>query len=256
MALHRGKISTKPEILSVRPLTREDLALIPEKREPIHGIVRRFRDPHHRVARLFASGLRVGEVVERSGYSYNRVKTLHDDPAFQQLIAKYREKVDASFVANADEFYDLATSNMRKAETMIAERLEKAEEEDIDLPLKTLVDISGDRMDRFGYGKRQTNLNVNADFASLLEKAIQRSGKTIEAVVNPSSRVAPPRESLPLALEESHIEAQSPPQSPERSLRPNVAQGPQLEMPARANTSRVMEAGPQSADVMLRRAIA
>jgi len=36
-----------------------------------------------------------------------------------------------------DEFYDLATSNMRKAETMIAERLEKAEEEDIDLPLKT-----------------------------------------------------------------------------------------------------------------------
>src|SRR6266478_4355217 len=187
MALHRGKISTKPEILSVRPLTREDLALISEKREPIHGIVRRFRDPHHRVARLFASGLRVGEVVERSGYSYNRVKTLHDDPAFQQLIAKYREKVDASFVANVDEFYDLATSNMRKAETMIAERLEAAEEEDIDIPLKTLVDISGDRMDRFGYGKRQTNLNVNADFASLLEKAIQRSGKTIEGTA-----IAPP----------------------------------------------------------------
>jgi len=243
VALHRGKISTKPEILSVKPLTREDLALIPEKREPIHGIVRRFRDPHHRVARLFASGLRVGEVVERSGYSYNRVKTLHDDPAFQQLIAKYREKVDASFVANADEFYDLATSNMRKAETMIAERLEKAEEEDIDLPLKTLVDISGDRMDRFGYGKRQTNLNVNADFASLLEKAIQRSGKTIEAVVNPSSRLAPSRESLPLASEEPTIEAQSaplPPQSPERPLRPNVP----------------VAQGPQSADVIRRRAIA
>ncbi len=186
MALHRGKISTKPEILSVRPLTREDLGLILEKRadgegRPIQGAVRRFRDPHHRVARLFAAGLRVQEVADRSGYSYQRVHTLSTDPAFQELIAKYREKVDASFVANVDEFYDLATANMRKAETMIAERLEKAEEEDIDLPLKTLVDISGDRMDRFGYGKRQTNLNVNADFASLLEKAIQRSGKTIEA---------------------------------------------------------------------------
>ncbi len=244
MALHRGKISTKPEILSVRPLTREDLALISEKREPIHGIVRRFRDPHHRVARLFASGLRVGEVVERSGYSYNRVKTLHDDPAFQQLIAKYREKVDASFVANADEFYDLATSNMRKAETMIAERLEKAEEEDIDLPLKTLVDISGDRMDRFGYGKRQTNLNVNADFASLLEKAIQRSGKTIEANAIPGNSLTPPKAPLlSNSSEELSIEARvssHTPQSPERPLRPNVP----------------VAQGPQSADVIRRRAIA
>src|SRR6266403_795464 len=234
VALHRGKISTKPEILSVRPLTREDLGLILEKRadgegRPIQGAVRRFRDPHHRVARLFAAGLRVQEVADRSGYSYQRVHTLSTDPAFQELIAKYREKVDASFVANVDEFYDLATANMRKAETMIAERLEKAEEEDIDLPLKTLVDISGDRMDRFGYGKRQTNLNVNADFASLLEKAIQRSGKTIEAVANPSSRLAPPRESLPLTSEESPIEARSAPLEPQSPERPSrlPAQGPQ-----------------------------
>ncbi len=246
MALHRGKISTKPEILSVRPLTREDLGLILEKRadgegRPIQGAVRRFRDPHHRVARLFAAGLRVQEVADRSGYSYQRVHTLSTDPAFQELIAKYREKVDASFVANVDEFYDLATANMRKAETMIAERLEKAEEEDIDLPLKTLVDISGDRMDRFGYGKRQTNLNVNADFASLLEKAIQRSGKTIEATaLSPvGNRLAPPRESLPPS-EEPLIEAQSAPpvsQSPERP-------------------SRLPAQGPQSADVIRRRAIA
>ncbi len=244
MALHRGKISTKPEILSVRPLTREDLALIMEKRPDVArsggSIVQRFRDPHHRVARLFAAGLKVGEVAERCGYSYNRVSQLHTSPAFQELIAKYREKVDASFVANVDEFYEQATSNMRMAERQIAERLEAAEDEDgSPIPLKTLVDISGDRMDRFGYGKRQTNLNVNADFASLLEKAIARSGKTIEAVVNPSSRLAPPRESLPLASEESPIEAQSPPQSPERDSRPNV--------PAQ---------GPQSADVIRRRAIA
>src|SRR6266403_2988243 len=234
VALHRGKISTKPEILSVRPLTREDLGLILEKRadgegRPIQGAVRRFRDPHHRVARLFAAGLRVQEVADRSGYSYQRVHTLSTDPAFQELIAKYREKVDASFVANADEFYEQATSNMRMAERQIAERLEAAEEEDIDLPLKTLIDISGDRMDRFGYGKRQTNLNVNADFASLLEKAIQRSGKTIEATATPSPRLAPPRDCLPLASEESTIEAQSippEPQSPERQPRPRPLRGP------------------------------
>ncbi len=234
MTLHRGKISTKPEILKVRPLTREDLALVLDKRadgegRPVVGAVRQFRDPHHQVARLFASGLRMNEVVERCGYSYQRVHTLSTDPAFQQLVAKYREKVDEAFVANADEFYGLATSNMRKAETMIAERLEKAEEEEIDLPLKTLVDISSDRMDRFGYGKRQTNLNVNADFASLLEKAIQRSGKTIEATAIPSLRLTPPRDRLPLASEEFSIEAEGTPgpQSPERESRPPAAQGPQ-----------------------------
>src|SRR5258706_3348681 len=247
MTLHRGKISTKPEILKVRPLTREDLALVLDKRadgegRPVVGAVQRFRDPHHRVARLFASGLRLSEVVERCGYSYQRVHTLSTDPTFQQLVAKYREKVDEAFVANADEFYDLATANMRKAETMIAERLEKAEEEEIDLPLKTLVDISGDRMDRFGYGKRQANLNVNAYFASLLEKAIQRSGKTIEATAIPSHspRLAPPRESLPPSSEEPPIEARSAPLEPQSPERP----------------SRLPAQGPQSADVIRRRAIA
>lgn len=182
MTLHRGKIAKNPEILSVRALTREDLVLVLEKRtgsdgRPIQGAVARFRDPHHRVARLFASGLRIGEVIERCGYSHQRVHQLYSDPAFQDLIAKYREKVDQAFAENADEFYETATANMRVAERMIAERLEKADEEDIDIPLKTLVDISADRMDRFGYGKKQTNLNVNVDFASKLENAISRSGK-------------------------------------------------------------------------------
>jgi len=249
VALHRGKISTKPEILSVRPLTREDLGLILEKRadgegRPIQGAVRRFRDPHHRVARLFAAGLRVQEVADRSGYSYQRVHTLSTDPAFQELIAKYREKVDASFVANVDEFYEQATSNMRMAERQIAERLEAAEDEDgSPIPLKTLVDISGDRMDRFGYGKRQTNLNVNADFASLLEKAIARSGKTIEANAIPGNSLPPPKAPLlSNSSEEFSIEARvsSPPQSPEQPLRPNVP----------------VAQGPQSADVIRRRAIA
>lgn len=169
-------------------MTREDIGLILEKRvgpdgRPLSGATQRFRDPHHRVARLFASGLRISEVAERCGYSYNRIHVLSTDPAFQDLVAKYRAKVDAEFVRNADDFYEQATANMRKAEAQLAEKLERAEEEGKLLPTRDLIAISGDRMDRFGYGKKQTNLNVNADFASLLEKAIARSGKTIEGSV-------------------------------------------------------------------------
>lgn len=198
MVLHRGKIATHPEIIAIRPMTREDIGLILEKRvgsdgRPLSGAVQRFRDPHHRIARLFATGLRLAEVVERCGYSYNRVAILSTDPAFQDLIAKYREKVDAAFVQGQDDFYEQATSNMRKAEAMLAEKLEAAEEAGELLPTRDLIAISGDRMDRFGYGKRQTNLNVNADFASLLEKAIARSGKTIEGSVLQS-----PARGLPL----------------------------------------------------------
>ena len=246
MALHRGKIATNPEILEVRALTRDDLALVLEKRlgedgRPIQGTVRRFRDTHHRVARLFASGLRMSEVVERSGYSYQRVHLLSTDPAFQELIAKYREKVDAEFVKNADAFYEVATSNMLKAEVMIADKLEAAEEEGTHLPTRDLIAISRDAADRFGYGKRQTNLNVNADFASLLEKAIQRSGKTIEGGLNPSLPQSPQRAILPLPNSSGEsfipIEADSPrPQSPVRTLTPPAsrsAQVPNSEQPFR-----------------------
>jgi len=187
--------------------------------------VKRFRDPHHRVARLFASGLKLKEVAERCGYSYNRISQLANDPAFQELIAKYRMKVDKAFVENIDDFYEQATSNMRTAERMIAEKLEKADEDDYDIPLKTLVDISGDRMDRFGYGKRQTNLNVNADFASLLEKAIARSGKTIEgglslSVPQSPPRITPSQSPANLPSEESFpIEAKDCPPTPQSATR-------------------------------------
>jgi hypothetical protein len=38
-------------------------------------------------------------------------------------------------------------------------------------------------MDRFGYGKRQTNVNVNVDFAKRLEAAITRS--TRREIIDP-----------------------------------------------------------------------
>lgn len=220
MPLHRGKISTPPDIISIRPLTREDLALLEDKRpvgsdgRPINGAVARFKDPHHRVARLFASGLRMGEVVAQSGYSYNRVKQLADDPAFQNLVATYRRKVDEAFVENVDHFYEQATSNMRMAERMIAEQLEAAEENDIHIPIKTLETIASSRMDRFGYGKRETRLNVNLDFAAQLEGAIKRSGEA--KIINGTSLVQ--RSTAPLVPTQGEEVAHAAPRSESPTL--------------------------------------
>lgn len=192
MTLHRGKIATEPSVTNVRALTREDLAAIKDLRTSTadgttQTLMTRLRDPHHRVARLIAAGLRTDEIAERSGYSHQRITTLQRDPAFQELVARYRKTVDEAFEREQDEYAKLATGNMLKAETMIAEKLEEAEETGEFLPTKDLIAISRDAADRFGYGKRQMNLNVNMDFAAELEKARSRSGKArvIEAAASP-----------------------------------------------------------------------
>lgn len=177
----------KVDITSVRDLVRDDLAVLSQPRAKLRA-ADRFKDSHHRVARLFAAGLRHADVMAKTGYSEGRISTLHADPAFQELIAQYRKQVDAAFVASVDDYFEVATSNMLKAERMIGDALDDAEANNEPVPIKTLVAIARDAADRFGYGKKQTNINVNVDFAAKLERARQRSSmKTID-----SSAVSPP----------------------------------------------------------------
>lgn len=194
MTLRRGKlIHDNPlTIGQPRPLTREDLALLTEKR-PDKPVAQRLRDPHHRLARFIAMGHTNTAAAALAGYSINRVAMFLQDPAFKQLVAEYRNMVNDSFKEQVDEYMALSVANMTKAERMISEHLDKADEEGELLPLSKLDTISQGRMDRFGYGKKQTNLNVNVDFAAQLEKARQRSGKVIEAT---SAVASPP--SLPI----------------------------------------------------------
>ena len=173
-------------ITDIRPLTREDLAEIMIPRNA--PVVQRLRDPHHHVVRLIAAGVRpMEEVARRSGYTIARIHGLNTDPAFKELVASYRGAIDAAFIRSQDDYYELATSNMVKAERQIAEKLERAEEEGELLPTRDLIAISRDAADRFGYGKKAMNVNVNVDFASKLEQAIARSGK----VIDPSLPISP-----------------------------------------------------------------
>ncbi len=186
MTLRRGKlVQENPLTLGApRVLSREDLSLLKEKR-PHKPVAQRLRDPHHRLARFIAMGHNNTVAAQLSGYSINRVAMFMTDPAFQQLVAEYRNIVNESFKEQVDEYMQLSVSNMVKAERMVAEHFDKADEEGELLPLSKLDAISQGRMDRFGYGKKQTNLNVNVDFAAQLEKARQRSGRIIDQPPQP-----------------------------------------------------------------------
>lgn len=192
--LHRGKIASKKEIGAIRELTREDMEVLKAPR-PKSPTVATLRDSHHRVARLFAMGLRPAQVSAKSGYSIARIGALQTDPSFQNLVETYRKMVDESWKAEVDEFYELASKNKIVAERMIADQLEEAEAEDEKIPLKTLVAIVADRADRTGHGKKSTNVNVNVDLGSRLERARARATKVIDGEVRqiPSlpSREAP-----------------------------------------------------------------
>jgi hypothetical protein len=186
----------------VRPLTKDDLACLREKRVGAPRLAR-FRETHHRLARFVASGLRDAEVLRLTGYSGTRLSSLKQDPSFQQLVAEYRGKVDQAWIDSQDEFYSTATSNMLRLERMVEEHLDQADEDGELIPLKTIGPLIADRADRFGYGKHSTQTNEVYDFASMMAQMAARSGRSnvIDAKAQlpaiPAASASPPEVAEP-----------------------------------------------------------
>lgn len=192
MTIPKGRIGRRPTILETRPLTREDLAGLGDQPRPQFKL-KTIRESHHRVARLIAAGLRPEEVVAMSGFSYQRIYTLSKDPAFAELVASYGNIVTEKWLQAYDAYAAIAISNKMKAEAQIADHLEEAEETGDKIPLKSLLAITSDRADRFGYGKKSMTVNANIDMGSRLEQAILRSGKAqvLDATPVPVSHPLP-----------------------------------------------------------------
>lgn len=170
-----GRPGKRPAIEGVRELTLEEV------QNGVHGrapSVKRFRDSHHMLARLFAIGMRPGAVAERVGYSIARVSTISGDPAFQELVESYRASVDEKWKESVDEYFDLAISNRIISARLINDKLTEAEPDDISM--RELVMVHSDMADRTGYPKRTVAVNVNVDFAAQLDRAIKRSSQSVQ----------------------------------------------------------------------------
>jgi hypothetical protein len=168
--LGRGRKPGRPAIGQVRELTRAEL----ERPRGRTELIKRFRDSHHKMARLFASGLRVGEVAELTGYSVSRVSLFHSSPAFQELIAEKRKVEDEIARDQITAYNALILSNGLKAERKLADKLDDDDESE-ELSVRELVSIARDAADRVGLSKRSIQTNVNMDFAQMLDRAIKRS---------------------------------------------------------------------------------
>ena len=153
--------------------------------EEIKPLIERFREHHHAIASMVAAGLTPAMIRRQTGISLHRLTLYMADPTFNELIAQKAKVVAERFDENIDAYLDLGMGNMIRSEALIAERLN----EDEPIPLLTLDRISQGRADRFGYSKHST-MRVEHDFATMLDKAIARSGKgelkQIEAQAEPA----------------------------------------------------------------------
>jgi len=164
-----------PRIHSVRPLTEADLEHL---RKPVaRTSLQTIRESHHIIARAMASGLKLREISDLTGYSIGRLGLLARDPTMQELVTRYRDALTEDWRESQDAMMVFATRNMLAAERQLADKLDAADAEGELLPTRELLAITSDRMDRFGYGKKNMNVNVNVDFAAKLEAAIARTRK-------------------------------------------------------------------------------
>jgi hypothetical protein len=166
-----GRRPTRPGIGTIRELSLDEVRDAPRAQQ---NPVKRFRDSHHHMARLFASGLRVGQVAELTGYSVSRVSVHHSSPAFQSLIAEYRHLEIEAHKDAISEYNRLILSNGLKAERKIADKLDDDDEAE-ELSVRELISIARDAADRVGLSKRTIQTNVDVDFAAVLDRALDRS---------------------------------------------------------------------------------
>src|SRR5262245_9113562 len=169
--LGRGRPAKHPSIGPSRELTQAEILAV---RKSSVTPVQKFRDSHHRMARLFASGLRVKEVAELTGYSVSRVSLLHNNPAFQNLIADKRQIEDEIHRDQISHYNALILANGLKAERKLADKLDDDDDTE-QMSVRELISIARDAADRVGLSKRTVQVGINVDFASMLDRAINRS---------------------------------------------------------------------------------
>lgn len=163
----------------VRELDESDLEKLGGDRGVKAPTLKRLTDMHHSIARLVAQGEAGYAIAMATGYSQSRISILKSDPAFQELVEFYREKVEE---ARDAAFVDLN----RKMAAVLSDTLDALHDRVLDeeVPVRDLVDVGKFVADRAGFGpaSKSTNTNVNIDLADALAAGRQRA-LTLSAAV-------------------------------------------------------------------------
>ena len=142
LAAGPGRRAVPVDFEIVREVTEADvelLAVTPANSKP--PAIKRISDRHHALARLLASGMPESEAALTLNYDVSRVSILKDSPAFQELLALYRAKVDTEFATNLDHMAGMS----RDALLELRERIEENPEDFSHRELLAIITELNDR---------------------------------------------------------------------------------------------------------------
>lgn len=164
-----GRAGAKVEVDVLGELDEGDLALLDEPRgADAAPVVLKLRERHHALARLLAEGRTPGEAALMTRYSQSRVSILLSDPAFQDLVAHYRETVNEEFVDFQRKLSELAID----AAHVLQERMEDAPDDLADSLLLRVVEVGADRTGHGPSAKQEVNVRIG--LADRLREARER----------------------------------------------------------------------------------
>lgn len=169
---HSGPPVTK-EPLYIRDLTAEDIASLSKR--AAYGsqpgqLIQKLRAPHHTLARLVAEGKKHPECSVITGYTVEYIVMLERDPAFQELVAYYRDNVSAVYMnvherlanvgAMALEIIQERMSDPDKVKTMTTGQLREIMNDALDRSVApSKVNQGGFGAGGQGEGSRTININ-------------------------------------------------------------------------------------------------
>lgn len=127
---------------------------------PRAPVIAKLRTTHHELARLLSLGLKDVEVSRVTGYSQAWISTLKTNPMFQELLSHYMAQRDEVVVDVGRRLQGLSITAI---ELMQEKLLDKGDS----LTMKELAQVAELGLDRTGYGKTATQVNVSVPAATL-----------------------------------------------------------------------------------------
>jgi hypothetical protein len=164
-----GRRAVETTAVFVREIRPADLALLASGTSIKPISVKKLTERHHGLARLLASGVSPGEAAIIMGYEGSRVSILQGDPAFEELIEFYRDKVDLEFSAVMGQIAGLSKD-------LILELRDRLEDDPEKFSIGQIRELLGLTLDRSGFGpthKQVTDVNIN--LSSRLDMARERA---------------------------------------------------------------------------------
>lgn len=157
--------------VQVRELDEDDIALLGEEKGSKAPALKRLSERHHALARCLASGMEPGDAAITCGYVASRVSILQADPAFQELLAFYRQSVETKYL----DMHGVLAGLSLDAAMELRERLElEMQSDEKKLTFGQLGELVKLGADRTGFGPQSSQVNVNVDLAGRLQAARER----------------------------------------------------------------------------------